>query len=229
MQGETGVSISLDRLGKRYGTTWVLRDLSFHVPPGALCVVCGPPGAGKTTLLRLMVGLERPDEGNIRVEGFDAWEDRSILRYRTAFVPERFGTYPHLTVAEYFEFFEASYAVPLEQRSALREELLELVDLQERRDAYIDDLGPDQKHWLGLARGLVHDPDVVVLDEPMRNMSPAGVEEMVDMLQELAKLGKSVVVSAAQPLENMEEFTHIDMVQRGDLVLQTATGMVVRP
>ncbi len=219
--------IELHRVSKTFSGAHAVRNVSLHIPRACVYVVRGDQGAGKTTLLRMMVGLERPDVGSIWVDGFNAWEDRAVLRHRIGYMPQRFGLYPFFTTEEYLDFFIACYGIAAHDRHRLSEELLELAELIDRRTVMVDSLSVDQKQALALARCLIHDPDVLVLDDPFAHIAQSDQEALSDMVRELANLGKTVVLSTRDPLIPLEPYSCVDVLVDGEVIRDRSSHAVI--
>ena len=227
MDDHTDDVIRLDDVSKRYSSAQALRKVSLQIPRATIYVLQGGPGAGKTTLLRLILGLDRPDTGSIWVDGFDAWEDRAVLRHRIGYMPQQFGRYPFFTVEEYLVFFIACYGTAADDRHHLGEELLELAELTDQRTETVDSLSVAQKQALALARCLIHDPDVLVLDDPFAHIAPKDQEAMSDMVRELANLGKTVVLSTRDPLIPLDPYSYVDVLVDGELMRDRSSHLVI--
>lgn len=203
--------IVADGVSKRTRGVWVLRDQSVAVPRNSVFGLVATPPAG-TALLKLMAGRDRPDEGEIQIDGFDAWEARAILRHRVAYMPRSLGDYPLLTVGEYLDFFIDSYRVPEEERAQLQRELLELVDLQDQIDVPVNQLAADAGQWLAIARCLINDPDILLLDDPLAPLGSIARQDLAAMFSELRFLGKTVVFTSPQPLDIEDACTHVALI-----------------
>jgi ABC-type multidrug transport system ATPase subunit len=153
-------------LYKQYGRRKAVDDVSMTIESGELFGLVGPNGAGKTTTMRMLVTLLKPDKGEIHVGGYSVRKTPREVRRQIGFMPDNFGVYGDLTVQEYLDFFGACYGIAPAQRASLIKDLLELVDIAHRRDDMVDTLSRGLKQRLGLARVLIHDPSVLVLDEP---------------------------------------------------------------
>lgn len=213
-------AIEIEGMRKSYGRTVAVRDLSMHVPRGSVYGFVGPNGSGKTTTIRTLATLQRADAGTVRVAGFDVRADPAAVRDRVGYMPDFFGVYDSLSVAEYLDFYGASHRIPPAQRRRLRGELLELVDLGDRTDQPVATLSRGMKQRLGLARCLMHDPDVLLLDEPASGMDPRARVELRDIVRELGRLDKTVLISSHILPELAEMCTHIGIIQRGALVAE---------
>jgi ABC-2 type transport system ATP-binding protein len=217
---EMRTAIRLEGVRKSYGGAAALRGLDMLVPTGSVYGLIGPNGAGKTTTLRLLATLERPDTGCIRLAGLDLRRDPRKARERVGYMPESFGVYDRLTVVEYLDFYAASYGIPRKQRRQLCAELMELMDLGGHRDSGAETLSRGMKQRLGLARCLVHDPQILLLDEPAAGLDPEGRLELHDVLRDLARLGKTIVISSHLLSELAETCTHVGIIREGQMAYE---------
>jgi ABC-2 type transport system ATP-binding protein len=195
VESPSDAAVMVQGLQKSYGDVVAIRDLSLTISAGSVCAVVGPVRSGKTTLLRTMATLDSPDAGSIRVCGKDTRRDAGEVRRKIGFMPAEFGRYRDLTAEEYLKLYADAYLLPRSQKELVIEELLELVDLADRRDQHVETLPPAAKQWLGLARCLIHDPEVLLLDEPMQGMDPTAHGEFWQTLRELSELEKTVILT----------------------------------
>jgi ABC-2 type transport system ATP-binding protein len=218
---ETGVADAAVRtagLTKRYGSLVAVDSLDLVVPRGAVLGIIGPNGAGKTTTFAIIASLLRPDEGRAWVCGHDVASDRYRVRAELGFMPDVLGVYDNLRVDEYLYFFASSYRIPRRERPALIGGLLELVDLQDKRTSMVDSLSRGMKQRLSLARALVHDPKVLILDEPASGLDPRARVELRELVAELHDMGKTIVVSS-HILADLEEMcTDVAIMETGRLL-----------
>jgi ABC-2 type transport system ATP-binding protein len=189
----------------------------MRVPAGSIYGLAGPNGAGKTTLLRILATLERPDRGTARLMGLDIMREPHKVREHMGYMPDFFGVYDRLSVAEYLDFYAASYGIPRRQRRQLCGELMELMDLSDKRDSPADTLSRGLRQRLGLARSLVHDPLVLLLDEPAAGLDPEARLEFQDVLRDLSTLGKTIVISSHILPDLAEMCTHIGIIRQGQM------------
>lgn len=222
---ETAIQTSGLRVGR--GDAIILRDLSLCIPQGVIYGLTGPSGAGKSTLLRVLATVVRPDGGTIRVDGIDPADDRRAVRARIGYLPDRFGVYEALTVREYLSFYAALYGVPPRRRHQVTDELLELFRLTDERDRPVGALSRGLRQQLGMARCLVHDPRIVLLDEPAAGMDPQARLELRDILRELAGLGKTVLIGSNLLEDLAETCTHIGLMRAGQMVTDGETDEVL--
>jgi ABC-2 type transport system ATP-binding protein len=211
-------AISIVHLTKRYGDLLAVHDLTLQVPRGALFGLIGPNGAGKTTTFSVLASLLRPTSGSVSVAGFDPARQTREVRRRLGYMPDVMGVYDGLRVDQYLEFFAAAYDVPRARWAATVDTLLELVDLTTKRDAMVNSLSRGMKQRLSLARALVHDPEVLVLDEPASGLDPRARVELRNLLVELRSMGKTIVVSSHILPELAEMCTEIGIMEKGRLL-----------
>lgn len=205
-------------LTRRYGKLTAVDDLNLKIPNGALFGLIGPNGAGKTTTIRMLAGLLEPSSGEILLNGQVANHDWRELHRRIGYMPDFFGVYEDMLVWEYLDFFARCYGMNAARSQQVIEELLELVDLAEKRDAYVQSLSRGMRQRLCLAHALVHDPQVLLLDEPASGLDPRARVEMRELLRELGAMGKSIVVSSHILSELAELCDSIGIIEKGRLV-----------
>ncbi|HUE75234.1 MAG TPA: ABC transporter ATP-binding protein, partial [Chloroflexota bacterium] len=210
--------IHISGLRKRYGRVRALDGLSLDVPAGAIYGFIGQNGAGKTTTLRILATLLLPDDGVARVAGVDVLRQPDEVRRLIGYMPDFFGVYEDLKVGEYLDFYGSLYGIRPPAVASLRDNLLDLVDLGVKRDEYVDGLSRGMQQRLCLARALIHDPSVLLLDEPASGLDPVARVEMREMLKELAGLGKTILISSHILSELADLCTHVGMVSGGRLV-----------
>ena len=207
-------------LRKSFSGVEALRGISLEVPAGSIYGFVGPNGAGKTTTMRILTTLTRPSDGQAWVSGHSVLEDRRAVRRSIGYMPDEFGVYEDLRVWEYLDFFAACYDIPEKQRKVLVADLLELVDLQHRREEMVDKLSRGMKQRLSLARTLAHDPEVLILDEPASGLDPRARVEIRELLGELAKMGKTIFFSSHILADVEDVCSHIGIVEAGELIMQ---------
>ena len=210
--------IEVEKLTKRFGKRPAVDDVSFDIEPGEVFGFIGPNGAGKTTTIRILTTLLRPTAGQARVDGHSVTQDPRAVRRIVGYMPDFFGVYTDMMVWEYLDFFSACYDVPPAQRPGLVKDLLELVDLNHRRNDFVDSLSRGMKQRLCLARALVHDPKVLVLDEPASGLDPRARVEFRDLLTELHKMGKTIFISSHILADIAEICTEVGIIEAGQMV-----------
>lgn len=212
--------IKTDGLHKSFGNFHALRGISLEVPAGSIYGFVGPNGAGKTTTMRILTTLTRPSDGEAWVAGHSVRDDRREVRRAIGYMPDEFGVYEDLRVWEYLDFFAACYDIPEKKRKTLVADLLELVDLQHRREDMVDKLSRGMKQRLSLARTLAHDPQVLVLDEPASGLDPRARVEIRELLGELSNMGKTIFFSS-HILKDVEDVcSHIGIIEAGEIIMQ---------
>ncbi|HWI51363.1 MAG TPA: ABC transporter ATP-binding protein [Symbiobacteriaceae bacterium] len=220
--------LKVDGLQKRFGTFAAVSEMSFALEPGSIYGFVGPNGAGKTTTMKMIATLLKPTAGSVFIGDMDVTRDPALARQHMGYMPDFFGVYDDLKVTEYMEFYADCYRVPRAGRDRLIGDLLELVNLSHKRDAYVDSLSRGMKQRLCLARCLVHDPDLLILDEPASGLDPRARVEMRELLQELHRMGKTILISSHILAELSEMCTHIGIVDQGRLVVSGPVGQVLR-
>ena len=221
MSSESGIAVQ--GLVKQYGRLAALNGVSFSVPRGSIYGFLGPNGAGKTTTLRILATLLQPTGGQAWVAGEDVTRHPAEARRHIGYMPDFFGVYDDLTVREYLEFYAQAHGVPRVRWSKTIADLLELVDLGYKRDEFVETLSRGMKQRLGLTRCLVHDPEVLLLDEPASGLDPRARVEMREVLKEIAGMGKAVLISSHILPELEDLSTEVGIIHRGRMV---ASGTV---
>lgn len=210
--------IELQGVTKRYGNLTAVDDLTLTIEEGAVFGFIGPNGAGKTTTMRILTTLLRPTAGDAWVAGHSVSDEPVAVRRAIGYMPDFFGVYDDMKVWEYLDFFAACYDVLPARRSGMIDDLLALVDLQPKRDAYVETLSRGMKQRLCLARTLAHDPQVLILDEPASGLDPRARIEMRELLRELQALGKTIFFSSHILSEVADICTSIGIIDNGRLV-----------
>jgi ABC-2 type transport system ATP-binding protein len=205
-------------LTKRFGSLTAVDNLSLCIGPGEIFGFIGPNGAGKSTTMKILACLLRPDEGTAMVGGFDVTKDGQQIRRILGYMPDFLGVYDDLTVDEYLQFFAAAFKIPRARRRAVIDSVLELTDLREKKRAMVDSLSRGMQQRLGIARVLIHEPKVLLLDEPASGLDPRARIEMRSLIQELGRMGKSIMVSSHILSELAEMATSIGIIERGKLL-----------
>ena len=220
--------ITAENLTKVYGKRTALDHVSFEVPEGEIFGFVGPNGAGKTTTLRILAALLEPSDGHASIGGVDVAKQPDLVHSRLGYMPDFFGVYDQLTVSEYLDFYAACYRQPKQRRTKVVAELLELIGLTERRDQMVDTLSRGLKQRLCLARALVHDPVVLLLDEPASGLDPRARVDMREILKELRRMGKTIVISSHILPELTELCTMIGIIDHGRMQVTGSVQEVVQ-
>ncbi len=217
--------ISVTNLTKTYGSRIALDHVSFEVPKGEIFGFVGPNGAGKTTTIRILAALLEPSDGQALIDGADVTREPDLVHERLGYMPDFFGVYDQLTVSEYLHFYAACYRQPKARRQKIVNDLLELVGLPERRDQAVDTLSRGLKQRLCLARALVHDPAVLLLDEPASGLDPRARVEMREILKTLQGMGKTIVISSHILPELTELCSMVGIIDHGRIIAPPARSM----
>ena len=211
--------LKIKGLKKSFGRYHALSGLDMEVPDGALFGFVGPNGAGKTTTIKIICGLLMPDSGTVEVGGWDIRQDPGKVKGMIGYVPDYFGVYDNLKVSEYMEFFAACYGLDgLKARTRIMA-LLEQTGMEERTDFYVDGLSRGMKQRLCLARALIHDPDILILDEPTSGMDPRSRFDFKEIIRELCDQGKTVIISSHLLSDLSEVCTDLGIIDQGRMVL----------
>jgi ABC-2 type transport system ATP-binding protein len=229
--------IAVQELSKTYGARAALDHVSFEVPEREIFGFVGPNGAGKTTTLRILAALLQPTSGKAFIDGTDVTKDREKVHNRIGYMPDFFGVYDQLTVGEYLDFYAACYRQPKVRRRKIVDDLLALVGMTERKNQQVDSLSRGLKQRVCLARALVHDPAVLLLDEPASGLDPRARVEMREILKELQGMGKTIVISSHILPELTELCSMIGIIDHGrmratgpvrDVIARLSTGRRLR-
>ena len=210
--------IEIKGLTKRYGNFYALKDLNLTIGEGVVFGFVGANGAGKSTTFSILSTLLQPTSGEAFINGKSVRRQPHEVRKQIGYMPDFFGVYDQLKADEYLDFYGASYGIPAEEREKLIPELLELVNLSHKRYEYVDLLSRGMKQRLCLARSLIHDPAVLILDEPASGLDPRARIEMRDILKHLKGMGKTILISSHILPELAEMCDEIGVLDGGQLV-----------
>ncbi|MBU9720630.1 MULTISPECIES: ABC transporter ATP-binding protein [Bacillaceae] len=210
-------------LTKKYGSFTALKDLNLSISEGTVYGFVGQNGAGKSTTFQIIATLLTPSNGTAYVDGINIMEEPEKVRRIIGYMPDFFGVYDQFKTSEYLDFYGASYGLSVKERSEMIPQLLELVNLSKKHDSYVDLLSRGMKQRLCLARSLIHDPKVLILDEPASGLDPRARIEMREILKELKTMGKTIIISSHILPELAEMCDEIGVIDNGELV---ATGSV---
>ena len=216
------------RLTKMYGQLYALKELDLNLREGDVYGFIGPNGAGKTTTMRILATLLNPTYGEAYVCGHSIYNGAKEIRRLVGYMPDFFGVYDDMKVIEYLEFFASAYRIAGDARKKICAEVLELVDLTYKRDALVTSLSRGMTQRLGLARTLLHDPQVLLLDEPASGLDPRARIEMRSLLKELRSLGKTILVSSHILPELADICNKIGIIEQGMLIVNGEVGEVMR-
>lgn len=210
--------LTIENLTKQYGKFLALDHLNLHIDKGEIYGFVGPNGAGKTTTMRIVCGLLKATSGSVIVDGIDAIKQPDDIKRKVGYVPDFFGVYDNLKVMEYMEFYGSMYGMERREIDDISEGLLELVNLSDKKDAFVDTLSRGMKQRLCVARALIHNPDLLVLDEPNSGLDPRARFEMKEVLKNLRSMGKTILISSHILPELSELCTSVGIMEHGRLV-----------
>ena len=205
-------------LTRTYGTMTALSNLDLTVNKGDLFGFIGSNGAGKTTTLRILATFLAPSAGSAKILGHDVVKDADAVRHVIGYMPDFFGVYKDMEVTEYLDFFGACYRIPSSQREKTVSDVLELVGLSEKKGALIGALSRGMQQRLGLARVLIHDPQLLLLDEPASGLDPRARIEMMEILRELQRMGKTIIISSHILSELETICNRVCIIEKGKLI-----------
>jgi ABC-2 type transport system ATP-binding protein len=220
--------VTASGLVKRYDRTLAVGGLDLDVAEGEIFGLVGPNGAGKTTTLRILATLLVPDAGDAEIAGASVRRNPNDVRRVLGFMPDSFGVYDDMKVWEYLDFFARCYGIPADRRRRIIADLLDLVDLGPKRDTYVQGLSRGMQQRLCLAHTLVHDPAVLLLDEPASGLDPRARVELRELLRELRSLGKTILVSSHILPELEELCTSVAIIDRGQVLAQGRVADIER-
>ena len=220
--------IETRNLTKRYGNLVAVNDINLKLEEGDVFGFIGPNGSGKTTTMRMIATLLSPDHGEAYVCGKSIYTNQEEIRRLVGFMPDFFGVYDDMTVLEYLEFFCAAYRIDSSARRRICEEKLELVDMSFKRDAMVNELSRGQTQRIGLARTLLHEPQVLLLDEPASGLDPRARIEIRNLLKRLGELKKTVIVSSHILPELADVCTRVGMIEKGHLIVDGDVAEVMK-
>jgi len=220
--------IQIKGLTKRYRDLVAVRDLDLTIEKGDVFGFIGPNGAGKTTTIKTLATLLEPTSGVAYVDGIDVVRNPLDVRRIIGYMPDFFGVYDDVKVWEYLDFFAAAYKIPANKRKGIIDDVLELTDLTGKREAYVESLSRGMKQRLCLAKTLVHDPKVLLLDEPASGLDPRARIEFRALLKELQAMGKTIFVSS-HILPELADFCNVvGIMERGHLVVSGRVNDIVQ-
>ncbi|MEQ8846342.1 ABC transporter ATP-binding protein [Botrimarina sp.] len=218
MKASTGPPIELRGVHRWFGPTHAVNNVSFRVEPGEVFGYIGPNGAGKTTSMRILSTLDEPSAGDALVDGFSVIDDPDRVRARLGFMPDYFGTYQNVNVWEYLDFFARAYGLHAEERRRAIQYTMDFTGLDDLARKPIDGLSKGMKQRLCLGRTMIHDPSVMVLDEPAAGLDPRARIELREMISRLADLGKAVLISSHILTELAEICDRVAIIEHGELI-----------
>jgi ABC-2 type transport system ATP-binding protein len=220
--------VRLENLRVSYGKVEAVRGISIEIPKGAVYGFIGPNGAGKSTTIKVLATLLQKFEGHAEVAGINVAADPVAVRDRIGYMPDFFGVYEDLTVREYLLFFAAAYRLSMTSRASVVSDALELTELTHKIDSPVDALSRGMKQRLALARVLLHDPELLLLDEPASGLDPRARIEIRELLKALAKMGKTILISSHILHELSQLCSQIGIIEAGQMVAQGSLSEIYR-
>lgn len=211
--------IDIINLTKNYGNFKAVDNLNLHIDEGEIFGFVGPNGAGKTTTMKIICGLLKATSGEVKVDGTNVLHGSKKFKSTIGYMPDFFGVYDNLKVSEYLDFYASIYKIKGDEKKKVCDDLLELVNLEHKRDAYVDSLSRGMKQRLCLARSLVHNPKLLILDEPASGMDPRARFEMKEILKTLKTMGKTIIISSHILSELSEICTSVGIIDKGNIVI----------
>jgi len=222
------VAIRIDELTKAYDGKLALDKLSLEIQAGDIFGYIGPNGAGKTTTLRILAALLWPTSGRASIHGADVADEPRVIKELVGYMPDAFGVYDNMTLAEYLDFFAAAFRIPRSRRRGVIDDVLELTDLASKRGDQVSAFSRGMMQRACLAKTLLHDPKVLILDEPASGLDPRARIELRELLRELQKMGKTIIVSSHILTELSTICNTVGIIEAGKLVAAGAVEDILR-
>jgi ABC-2 type transport system ATP-binding protein len=221
--------VDIQHLRKEYSNNLVaVKNLDLKLERGDIFGFIGPNGAGKTTTIKMLATLLRPTSGRAFIGGIDVTREPERVRGIIGYMPDNFGVYDDIKVWEYLDFFAAAYKIPRDKRPQIIDDVLELTDLTVKKDSYVEELSRGMKQRLCLAKTLVHDPQVLLLDEPASGLDPRARIEIKELLKELKAMGKTIIISS-HILPELSDFCNkIGIIEPGEMIVSGDVGEIMR-
>ena len=211
--------IRINHLHKEYKGLTAVKDLSLHLEAGDIFGFIGPNGAGKTTTIKMLATLLKPTSGSALIDGIDVVENPEAVRGRIGYMPAFFGIYDDMRVWEYLDFFAGAYRLPRASRPRVIDDVLNLTDLTGKKDNYVEELSTGMKQRLCLAKTLIHDPKVLLLDEPASGLDPRARIEIKELFKELKAMGKTIIISSHILPELADFCNKVGIIERGEMLI----------
>ncbi len=220
--------VEIRKLWVTYGQVQAVRGISFDIPRGEVFGFIGPNGAGKSSTIKVLATLLAPAYGSVRIDGIDVCQHPMEIRKRIGYMPDFFGVYEDLTAQEYLEFFAAAYRLPMAKRDRIIADALALTDLTGKTNEMVDSLSRGMKQRLSLARVLLHDPELLLLDEPASGLDPRARIEVRELLKALQEMGKTIFISSHILHELALLCTRIGIIEAGCMVTEGSLDEIYR-
>jgi len=220
--------VVIDRLTKKYGEFTAVDDISLTVNRGQILGFIGPNGAGKTTAIKILVGLAKPTQGQASIAGADCVRDAHRIKRLVGYMPDTFGSYENMRVREYLDFFGAAFGIARVERARRIAEVMETTNSAYMQDRYVEALSHGMKQRVGIARTLLHDPEVLIFDEPANGLDPEARIEMRELLLRLAEMGKTLIVTSHILPELSRICDQVAIIHNGKLMASGALDQILR-
>jgi ABC-2 type transport system ATP-binding protein len=220
--------LEIEHLRKDYRNLTAVKDLTLRLEQGDIFGFIGPNGAGKTTTIKICATLLQPTSGAVYVDGLDVTKHTDKVRGLIGYMPDFFGVYDNIMVWEYLDFFAAAYKLPRERRDTIIGDVLELTDLTSKRDCFVEELSRGMKQRLCLAKTLLHDPKLLLLDEPASGLDPRARIEIKELLKELRAMGKTIMISSHILPELADFCNKIGIIEQGELIVSGDVETIMR-
>jgi ABC-2 type transport system ATP-binding protein len=220
--------LEIKNLHKRYGKFYAVNGLNLSIPEGEIFGFVGPNGAGKSTTMKIICGLLTATSGEVYIDGVDALRENKKIKEKIGYMPDFFGVYDDLRVDEYLDFYASVYKIKEGNKKKIITDLLELVDLSHKQDSYVDNLSRGMKQRLCLARSLIHNPKILILDEPASGLDPRARVEMKAILRNLKDMGKTILISSHILSELAEMCTSIGIIDNGKMVISGTVSDIMQ-
>jgi len=214
-------------LTKHFGNIQAVQDLNMLIEQGDIFGFIGPNGAGKTTTLLMLSTLLKPTSGSANICNYCIRRNPDDVRQHIGFMPDSFGVYSDIKVWEYLDFFASSYKINIMKRKKIIDDVLELTDLQMKRDSFVEELSRGMRQRLCLAKTLLHNPDVLLLDEPASGLDPRARIELRELLKELRKMGKTILISSHILTELSDFCNKIGIIEQGNLLASGEVSVII--
>ncbi len=220
--------IDIKGLSKRYGNFVALHGLDLQIEQGDLCGFIGPNGAGKTTTIRILATLLQPTAGSAHIDGIDVLRNPYEIKRIVGYMPDNFGVYEGMRLREYLDFFGAAYKIPLKRRKVIIDDVLTLTDMTGRADDFVSTFSRGMQQRCCLAKTLIHDPKVLLLDEPASGLDPRARIEIKELLRTLKGMGKTILISSHILSELAEMCDKVAIIEHGNLIAAGAIRDILR-
>lgn len=214
-------------LTKHFGNIQAVQDLNILIEQGDIFGFIGPNGAGKTTTLLMLSTLLKPTSGSANICNYCIRRNPDDVRQHIGFMPDSFGVYSDIKVWEYLDFFASSYKINIMKRKKIIDDVLELTDLQSKRESFVEELSRGMRQRLCLAKTLLHNPDVLLLDEPASGLDPRARIELRELLKELRKMGKTILISSHILTELSDFCNKIGIIEQGNLLASGEVSVII--